>query len=100
MMDRQLEPIRRRLAEEGEDLVSVEIVRKGEPFEAMAFKNRGGDGIRDVQREITEDAKGAFGEMLDPTDVPDENAVWLGVGDEFEKARSGSGTLLWKLFCS
>jgi len=86
MVDRQFDPIRRRLAEEGEDLVGVEIVRKGEPLEAMVFKNRGGDGVRDVQREITEKAKGAFGEMLDATDVPNENAVGLGVSDEFEKA--------------
>ena len=39
VVDRQLEPIRRRLAEKGEDLIGIEIVREGESLEAVVFKN-------------------------------------------------------------
>ena len=71
VMDRELKPIARSLLKNREDLGRIEIVGECQSLQATGHENGGCRGIRDIKREVTDEAKWAFRKMRNPADVAD-----------------------------
>ena len=80
LMDHHLEPLRRRGRDEGEQLLAVHVVRRGDPLDARTLKKLGRELVGDVERKIGDDRQALRPEKLQAAEVADEHAVGLLLG--------------------
>ena len=83
-MDHHLEPLRRRGRDEGEQLLAVHVVRRGDPLDTRTLKKLGRELVGDVERKIGDDRQALRSEKLQAAEVADEHAIGLLLGQQRE----------------
>ncbi len=85
LVERELEPGGRAAVEEVQYLLDVQVVTDGELLQAGGLQELGREGIGHVEREIARGAQAGAGKEPDGPEVPDQDAVGMGPGDELEE---------------
>ena len=86
LVEGELKPVRWGDAEKFENLADIEVVAGGEPFQFFGLEKVCGEGVGDIEGEVADHRQPGRAEVVEPAEVPDEDAVWLGILDQAEKA--------------
>ena len=86
LVNHHLEPLRRRRRHQRQQLLPIEVVRRGHPREALLHEECRSQFIRDVQRKIAGDRQPLLAKESQAADIANEHAVGLGLDHEPEDA--------------
>ena len=86
LVNHHLEPLRRRRRHQRQQLLPIQVVRRGHPREPLLHEECRGPFIRDVERKITDDRQPLLAKESQAADIANEHAVGLGLDHEPEDA--------------